>query len=369
MSSDNKPLTMSPDNSRGVFIRNWNLWVKEMASGQETQLTTDGIKDFGYATNNAGWVSGENAIGLWSPDSKKFATQQQDERGVGHMYLVTTPTGGQYSTREGGHPLLKDWAYPLPGDSIITTIQRVIIDVPSRKVIRLQMPTDQHRGSVTDNLNMNDLKWRPDGSELVFLSSSRDHKTGWLRSANATTGAVREVFHETVPTQFESAPSGQPLWTVIWPTNEVLWYSKRDNWGHFYLYDMNTGTAEEQGHAGRRRYDGRAAHQRHDADAVVLLGRSRAGTERLLRALLWRSWTGPSRSRSRPTSAPTARRRSSPDGKYLVANFSQDRRAARQYAAKRARQCCADSRAREGRRSRRNLLKAAGVESGRRRSR
>ena len=245
-SSDGKPLTMSPDGSRGVFIRNFNLWVKENAGGAETQLTTDGIKDFGYSTNNAGWTSGDNAVGLWSPDSKKFATQQQDERGVGRMYLVTTPTGGTFSTREGGHPVLKDWAYPLPGDSIITTIQRVIIDVAARKVIRLQMPTDQHRGSVTDNLNMADLKWRPDGSELVFLSSSRDHKTGTLRAANATTGAVREVFHETVATQFESAPSGGPLWRMLWPSNEVLWYSERDNWGHFYLYDLATGALKNK---------------------------------------------------------------------------------------------------------------------------
>ena len=75
------------------------------------------------------------------------------------------------------------------------------------------MPTDQHRGSVTDNLNpMADLKWRPDGSELVFLSSSRDRKTAWLRSANATTGAVREVFHETSPTQFEV---GAERWSAL----------------------------------------------------------------------------------------------------------------------------------------------------------
>jgi len=245
MSSDGKPLTISPDGTKGVFIRDWNLWVRELPGGQEVQLTTDGVKDFGYSTNNAGWVSGPNAVGLWSPDSRKFATQQQDERGVGMMYLVTTPTGTEgnvvRSTRVAGHPILQAWAYPLPGDSIITTIQRVIIDVPARKVVRLQMPPDQHRGTVVDNLNMNDLKWRPDGSELVFASSSRDHKHVWLRSANAATGAVRTIFDESSPTQFEAGPGGTPLWTVLWPSNEVLWWSERDNWGHFYRYDLATG--------------------------------------------------------------------------------------------------------------------------------
>ena len=47
---------LSPDGKRAVFIRDWNLWVRDVATGQETQLTTDGVKDFGYATDNAGWT-------------------------------------------------------------------------------------------------------------------------------------------------------------------------------------------------------------------------------------------------------------------------------------------------------------------------
>ncbi len=45
----------SPDGRLAAFIRDWNLWVRETATGKETQLTTDGVKDFGYATDNAGW--------------------------------------------------------------------------------------------------------------------------------------------------------------------------------------------------------------------------------------------------------------------------------------------------------------------------
>src|SRR3954471_13877717 len=48
--------SLSPDGRRAAFIRDWNLWVRDVATGRETQLTTDGIKDFGYATDNAGWV-------------------------------------------------------------------------------------------------------------------------------------------------------------------------------------------------------------------------------------------------------------------------------------------------------------------------
>ena len=43
-STDGKPLNMSPDGKRGIFIREWNLWVHDVATRQERQLTTDGAK-------------------------------------------------------------------------------------------------------------------------------------------------------------------------------------------------------------------------------------------------------------------------------------------------------------------------------------
>jgi hypothetical protein len=46
----------SPDGRLTAFLRNDNLWVREIATGKETQLTTDGVKDHGYATDNAGWT-------------------------------------------------------------------------------------------------------------------------------------------------------------------------------------------------------------------------------------------------------------------------------------------------------------------------
>jgi len=223
----------SPDGKRAVFIRDYNLWVRDLATGQERQLTTDGAKDFGYATDNAGWAGSDRAIVLWSPDSKKVATSQQDERKVGDMYLVETRVG---------HPALRAWKYPLPGDSVVAMLQRVIIDVDAGTVTRLQMAPDFHRATLGDNISMNDYNWSPDGSKLALVSTSRDHKQAVLRVADAATGAVRTVFEETVPTQFESRTG----WRVLWPTNEVVWYSQRDNWGQLYLYDLATGKLKNQ---------------------------------------------------------------------------------------------------------------------------
>ena len=98
-----RPESVSPDGKRAAFIRNYNLWVRDIATARETQLTTDGQKDFGYATDNAGWIKSDRPVLIWSPDSRKIATFQQDDRPVGEMYLVNTKVG---------HPELSAWKYP-----------------------------------------------------------------------------------------------------------------------------------------------------------------------------------------------------------------------------------------------------------------
>ncbi|MDB4899545.1 MAG: peptidase dipeptidylpeptidase domain protein, partial [Gemmatimonadetes bacterium] len=219
---------VSPDGRRAAFIRDWNLWMRDLATGRERQLTADGVKDFGYATDNAGWVHSDRAILLWSPDSRKIATAQQDERHVGEMYLVPTTVG---------HPKLSAWRYPLAGDSVVAMLQHVIIDVDAGTVLRLQLPPQYHRGTISDDISVDDYKWSPDGSQLALATTSRDHKQSVLRVADARTGAVRTVLEETVPTHYESRTG----WRVLWPSNEVVWYSQRDNWGQLYLYDLVTG--------------------------------------------------------------------------------------------------------------------------------
>ncbi len=234
----------SPDGTQAVFIRDHNLWLRELASGAETQLTTDGIADFGYATNNAGWTHGDNPIVSWSADGRQIATFQHDGRGVRDMHLVSTNVGA---------PTLQSWKYPLPGDSVVFRISRVIIrrDADGRaQVVRLQMPPDAHRSTVSDHIAcggaMCDVQWYPDGSRLAFISSSRDHKQAWLRIADAATGAVRTVLHETSATHIGDASLAENLWRVLPASNELIWWSQRDDWVHLYLYDLATGTLKNR---------------------------------------------------------------------------------------------------------------------------
>ncbi|WP_242108716.1 S9 family peptidase [Luteimonas aquatica] len=249
--ADAEPGVRSPDGKREAFVRDWNLWVRDLASGAETQLTRDGVENYGYATDNAGWKHTDRAILVWSPDSRRIATFRQDQRKTGDMVLVATNVG---------RPKVEKWKYPLVGDRDITMIERVIVDVAgalesphkdardlakgSHHVLRLKMPPDQHRSTLCDDVSCDggweDVQWAPDGRTLAFVSSARDHRQVWLRVADAASGAVRTVFDETAKTWFDSGISGVS-WRYLPDSREVLWYSRGSGWGQLSLHDLDSG--------------------------------------------------------------------------------------------------------------------------------
>jgi dipeptidyl aminopeptidase/acylaminoacyl peptidase len=253
--SGSEPGLLSPDKKSEAFIRNWNLWLRDVASGKETQLTTDGVENFGYATDNAGWIHTDRAVLNWSPDSTKIATYQQDQRLVGDMVTVRTQVG---------HPKLDQWKYPLPGDKHVFMIEPVVIDVATHKTVRLQLSPQQRLSSLCDDISCSsdghwdDLKWAPDSKTLALVTTSRDRKHEWYRVANAETGAVRTAFEETVKDYYESG-HGEVNWQFLPETGQAIWPSERNNWNNLYLYDLATGKPEHAITSG----DGNVTEVRH----------------------------------------------------------------------------------------------------------
>ncbi|HWI17289.1 MAG TPA: DPP IV N-terminal domain-containing protein, partial [Vicinamibacterales bacterium] len=244
-SSGDRPATVpnsdvSPDGRYAAYIKDWNLWVRDLTTGTDRQLTTDGVKDYGYATDNAGWRFSSRPVLKWSPDSKKIATFQQDQRKTGEMYLVNTVAGP---------PTLSAWKYPLPGDQNVTMIERVIIDVEAATVVRVKMGQDQHRSTICDDIlcggEWSDVQWNPDGTQIAFVSTSRNHQQANLRIADATSGVMREVLEEKAETFLESG-NGRVNWRYLPGSNEAIWFSQKDNWGQLYLHDAQSGKLKSQ---------------------------------------------------------------------------------------------------------------------------
>ena len=232
----------SPDGKQAAFIRDHNLWLRSTEDNSETQLTQDGVRNYGYATNSAGWIQDPGPVLLWSPDSKKIATFRQDSRNVGTISLMETAVGrGEVTT----------WKYPLPGDEHVFMLERLVIHVDAApRIVFLDMPPEPQRSTTTDHIagrdgEFLDVRWGDDSETLAFVSSSRDHKIAQLRSADINTGAVRDVYREQTATYYESGFDSEN-WTLLNASNEFLWFSERDNWGHLYLGDLASGEIKRQ---------------------------------------------------------------------------------------------------------------------------
>ena len=229
---------VSPDGKRAVYTYDYNFWLHDLETDEHTQLTTDGEEFHSYGTDNHGWRRSERPILMWSPDSKKIATFRLDERDVGKMTLWRTQVG---------RPEADIWPYALPGDSIVPMLERVIIDVENGETIWLDAEPDHQRASNCCGLirdgNWTDIEWSRDSSKLAFVSTSRDYKDVTLRIADAETGNVRDIYHEHDELFFESnlTSRGIPNWRVFHDTNEFIWFTRKDNWGHLYLHDLETG--------------------------------------------------------------------------------------------------------------------------------
>ena len=233
---------LSPDGKQAAFIRDHNLWLRSTEDNSETQLTQDGVRNYGYATNSAGWIQDPGPVLLWSPDSKKIATFRQDSRNVGTISLMETAVGrGEVTT----------WKYPLPGDEHVFMLERLVIHVDAApRIVFLDMPPEPQRSTTTDHIagrdgEFLDVRWGDESETLAFVSSSRDHKIAQLRSADINTGAVRDVYREQTATYYESGFDSEN-WTLLNASNEFLWFSERDNWGHLYLGDLASGEIKRQ---------------------------------------------------------------------------------------------------------------------------
>lgn len=229
---------LSPDGRWAAYIKDHDLWMRDLENEEDIRLTTDGEERHGYAADSQGWRRTDTPVLLWSPDSRRIATYRLDERRVESMHLLETAHP---------RPILHSWPYAVPGDEHLPMHERVVVDVDERTVVFLDTPPDHQRTSSCCGLMRDDrwadVEWSGDGERLAFVSTSRDYRTVSLRLADPRTGEVRDLLEESHPKFFLTHLDrmGVPNWRVLHDSGEILWFSERDGWGHLFLYDLETG--------------------------------------------------------------------------------------------------------------------------------
>jgi dipeptidyl aminopeptidase/acylaminoacyl peptidase len=241
----------SPDGRWVAFTRGDNVWVRELATRKETQLTTDAQPDFGYAkpTGCCQQVTvvvakrEQRPVLVWSPDSRRIATYKMDERGVRRMYLLETKSPAA---------VLHAYPYALPGDSIVPRYDTYILDVASHTALKVNRPPQTAVNTtccwLTADSVIKDVRWDAQGDHLFMTYGSRGFKQLELLEVDAATGEARTVAHEASKTFVEMnlASGGIPNWRPVHHDRDVVWFSERDGWAHLYLLNGQTGAVQNQ---------------------------------------------------------------------------------------------------------------------------
>ena len=249
---------ISPDGNTIIFGKNYNLWYLDKANYEkallneddstivENKLTTDGVENYAYHGDGSGGsetnVDKEKNKNkrkpvsiLWSPDSKYFNIVKSDQRKVKDLWVINSIADPR--------PTLETYKYWMPGEKESPTDHVMLFDMSNKsgKEIMVSAFKDQDINvwSKPAMNNARDDDWKPsvwlgNNDKFYFSRTSRDLKKIDQCVIDIKTLTVKPLIQEQLNTYVEIKRLG-----LINDGNEMIEWSERDGWAHFYLYDEN----------------------------------------------------------------------------------------------------------------------------------
>lgn len=211
----------SPDGKKTAFVRDNNLFITDLETLKETQITFDGKFNF-IINGTTDWVYEEEfAITqgfYWSPDSKKLAFYRFDESNV-----------KQYNMQQWGELYPEDYTFKYPKAGEDNSVVDVLIyDIASQKTLKLDV------GSENDQY-IPRLKWTNNPDILSFMRMNRLQNKMELLLADANTGSISTLYTEEDKAYVEVPET----WIFLKDGKNFLLSSEKDGYNHIYMYDMN----------------------------------------------------------------------------------------------------------------------------------
>ncbi len=219
--------TFSPDATKVAFMRDNNLFIKDLRTNDELQFTHDG--KWNHIINGApDWVYEEEfgfAQGFfWSPDSKKIAFYRFDESNV-----------KQYEMQlfDDLYPEDYTFKYPKAGEDN-SVVEIYVYDIESGKT------TKMNTGDETD-IYFPRMKWTQEPNVLAIQRLNRHQNHLEILAANATTGETSVFYDETNPYYIDITDN----WTFLQDGKRFIMTSEKDGYNHIYLCPLKGGEIKQ----------------------------------------------------------------------------------------------------------------------------
>jgi dipeptidyl aminopeptidase/acylaminoacyl peptidase len=225
----------SPDKKKYVYTFKYNLYLCEEGQPEDkaAQLSSDGTEDYTFIGGFGGFGKGGGkldggAMGApaadrktranvtWSSDSKAFYVARADSRGVKELFLVdsiATP-----------RPKLEQYKYPMPAEEAIRKSELYYCELDKKSLTRVPPKWTDERYS--------DLRWGKSPGELRFIRRDRLRRNLEVCSFDVFSGTCKCLFGEA----FDSAYLDMQAPRYIEESDDLIWWSERSGWGHFYRY-------------------------------------------------------------------------------------------------------------------------------------
>ncbi|HEY4108360.1 S9 family peptidase [Puia sp.] len=249
---------ISPDSNTIVFGRHFNLFWMDRANYEkalkneddstivEHALTTDGVENYSYHGNGVQGGGGETNVDkeknknkrkpaqlFWSPDSKHFAMSRSDMRKVKDLWVINSIADPR--------PTLETYKYMMPGDKEAPIEQLLVFDMTThtRQVVSAaefkdqdvaiwSAPTQERRRDDDYRIQF----WLGTASRFYFTRTSRDLHRIDVCAVTVGDSIAQPLIKERLNTYVEVRRLG-----LVNEGRELVEWSERDGWAHFYLYD------------------------------------------------------------------------------------------------------------------------------------
>ena len=250
--ADAKPpepgLLLSPDRTRAAFIKGDNLYVRDLATGNETQLTTDGAPQFSYgALSEMSLITIQRRkFGMvlppmgtsWSPDGKYLIVPRVDERRLPFNSFV------EWVPQDGSRrPILHQVRSAFTGDREQLVTDLFIIEVASGHRVALTLPAAYQEGG-SQGLSSEPVGWSVARHQVFLIGRAPGGKALALVRVDLATGQGAVVVEEKATVsrvETNTEEYNVPNIRLIDDGGSVVWYSARSGAGQLYRYDGQTG--------------------------------------------------------------------------------------------------------------------------------